>query len=118
MDPQEPITRLTKNNVPYRKPFLSPDESYIPIPLEVECVLRVGEGPVIPNIPFNESQIRPPLYVPRPDDDFIDGLEPHVWWEKYGNGECYGKQCDSATGLLLSWAGLSTIMTMLVTLLW
>jgi len=100
LDPQEPVARLTKNNIPFRKPFLSPDESYIPVPFEVECVLRVGEGSVIPDVPFNESQIRPPLYVARPDDDFIDGMEPHVWWQKYGNGECRGKFCNSASSAL------------------
>jgi hypothetical protein len=27
-------------------------------------------------------------------------MEPHVWWQKYGNGECFGKQCSSALSLL------------------
>jgi len=112
-DPQEPVSRITKNNIPHRKPFLSPDESYIPVPLEIECILRVGEGTVIPGVSFDESQIRPPLYVPRPDDDFIDGIEPHNWWHKYGvNGECHGKFCNSAVSNNL----MVTAVVMLVTM--
>lgn len=111
MDPQEPVARITKNNIPHRMPFLSPDESYIPVPLELECVLRVGEGAVIPGIPFDERQIRPPLYVPRPDDDFVEGLEPHNWWQKYGEGECRGRFCDS----VVSKTFLVTVSAMLMT---
>lgn len=118
MDPQEPVARMTKNNIPPRKPFLSPDESYIPTPIEVECVLRVGEGPVIPNVPFDESQIRPPLYVPRPDDDFIDGMEPHVWWQKYGDGQkCRGRFCNSAGMVKLTVAAVAALTTTALLLL-
>jgi len=69
--PQKPVSRFTVNNVPPMGQFLSPDGTFIPVPAEFECVLRVGDGPVIPGQPFNESQIRPPLYVPRPEDDWI-----------------------------------------------
>ena len=117
LDPQVQVKRITKNNIPFRKPFLSPDESYIPVPMEIECVLRVGEGSVIPKVPFNESQIRPPLYVERPDDDFIDGMEPHNWWELYGNGECFGKRCSGAPGML-SWTILSSSILMLIAVMW
>jgi hypothetical protein len=112
MDPQESVSRITKNNIPYRKPFLSPDESYIPTPLEVECVLRVGEGPVVPNTPFNENQIRPPLYVPRPDDDFIESMEPHVWWQLYGQGtDCIGRLCNSAGIVSLAVLSAALVIT-------
>jgi len=110
-DPQEPVSRITKNNIPHRKPFLSPDESYIPVPLEIECILRVGDGPVIPGVAFDESQIRPPLYVPRPDDDFIDGMEPHNWWLRYGNGECHGKFCNSAVSNNLMVTAVAMLFT-------
>lgn len=70
LDPQVPVERFTKDNVPPRGQFLSPDGTFIPVPAEFECVLRVGEGSVIPGVPFNESHVRPPLYVPR-DDDWI-----------------------------------------------
>lgn len=70
--------------VPPNGEFLSPDGTFIPTPGEFECVLRVGEGPVIPNVPFNETHIRPPLYVPR-DDDWIG--DPNYSQDRcdYGN---------------------------------
>ena len=61
LDPQVPVSRFRPNNVPPKGQFLSPDGTFIPTPAEFECVLRVGEGPVIPGLPFNESQISPPL---------------------------------------------------------
>jgi hypothetical protein len=57
--------------------FLDYTGTYIPTPAEFECVLRVGEGEVYAGTPFNETQIRPPMYVPRPDDDFVLGVSPH-----------------------------------------
>lgn len=79
-DPQLPVKRYVVSDkkrldagqlhIPPNGEFLSPDGTFIPTPGEFECVLRVGEGPVIPGEPFNETQIRPPLYVPR-DDDWI-----------------------------------------------
>lgn len=71
LDPQIPVSRIQVDTAPPMGQFLSPDRTFIPIPAEYECVLRVGDGPVIPGIPFNESHIRPPLFVPRPDDDWI-----------------------------------------------
>ena len=84
LDPQVPVERVRVDSVPRKGQFLSPSQTYIPTPAEFECVLRVGEGPVIPGVPFNESHIRPPLYVPR-DDDFIDGVEPHLWKQQKKN---------------------------------
>ena len=75
LDPIIPISQFTLKNLPPLKPFLDPTGTYIPIPAEFECVLRVGDGEVYPGHPFNESQIRPPLYVPR-EDDFINGMPP------------------------------------------
>ena len=75
LDPQIPVERMRPNTVPFQGQFLDPTGTYIPIPAEYECVLRVGEGPVIPGHPFNDTHIRPPLYVPR-DDDFWMGLPP------------------------------------------
>ncbi len=42
-------------------------------------------------MPFNESDLRPALHVPRPDDDFLDGLPPvrgrnGDWVSQNGNG--------------------------------
>jgi Spondin_N len=94
LDPQIPVYRfcapdsdkskrrcpdLTKGRVetPPLGQFLDYTGAYIPTPAEFECVLRVGEGDVFAGTPFNETQIRPPLWVPRPDDDFVDGVSPH-----------------------------------------
>ncbi|KAG7342416.1 hypothetical protein IV203_007509 [Nitzschia inconspicua] len=70
---------LTKGRIetPPLGQFLDYTGTYIPTPGEFECVLRVGEGDVFAGTPFNETQIRPPLSVPRPDDDFVDGVSPH-----------------------------------------
>jgi hypothetical protein len=62
--------------VPPYGQFLDYTGTYIPTPAEFECVLRVGEGEIYTGTPFNETQIRPPLYVARPDDDFVDGVSP------------------------------------------
>jgi len=63
--------------VPRAGQFLDYSASYIPFPAEYECVLRVGDGEVYAGNAFDESQIRPPKYVARPDDDFLDGLSPY-----------------------------------------
>jgi hypothetical protein len=63
-------------DTPPQGQFLDYSGSYIPIPAEFECVLRVGDGQIFPGVEFNETQIRPPLYVPRPDDDFVMGVSP------------------------------------------
>jgi hypothetical protein len=73
LDPQVPVSRLTRATVPPRGQFLDPLKTHIPIPAEFECVLRVGDGQIIVGVPFNESDLRPELFVPRADD-FIDGL--------------------------------------------
>merc|ERR1711907_246471 len=39
--------------------------------------MGVGDGEIYAGNQFNESQIRPPLYVPRPDDDFLMGISPY-----------------------------------------
>mmetsp|Transcript_19747 Transcript_19747/g.31836 ORF Transcript_19747/g.31836 Transcript_19747/m.31836 type:complete len:358 (+) Transcript_19747:118-1191(+) len=91
LDPQIPVYRfcpregrrqcpdISKGRIesPPLGQFLDYTGTYIPTPAEFECVLRVGEGDVYAGTPFNETQIRPPLYVPRPDDDFVDGVSPH-----------------------------------------
>jgi hypothetical protein len=94
LDPQIPVYRFcartegsTKKSCPdldkgrVQTPplgqFLDYTGTYIPTPAEFECVLRVGEGEVYAGTPFNETQIRPPMYVPRPDDDFVLGVSPH-----------------------------------------
>jgi Spondin_N len=94
LDPQIPVYRfcaresgkskrqcpdLTKGRIetPPLGQFLDYTGTYIPTPAEFECVLRVGEGDVFAGVPFNETQIRPPLSIPRPDDDFVDGVSPH-----------------------------------------
>jgi len=111
MDPQQPVSKINIGNIPHRKSFLSPDESLIPVTLEIECVLRVGEGSVVPGVAFDERQIRPPLYVPRPDDDFIDGMEYYNWWKKYGNGECRGRSCNSAQSTELKLTMFAMLLT-------
>lgn len=63
--------------VPRGGQFLDYTGTYIPYPAEYECVLRVGNGEVYPGNAFHEDQIRPPLFVPRPDDDFLDGISPY-----------------------------------------
>jgi len=85
LDPQVPVSRFKPNNVPRGGQFLSPDRTFIPTPAEFECVLRVGDGDVIPGVPFNESHIRPPLYVPRPDDDWIGNPDFDQDRCNYGN---------------------------------
>lgn len=94
LDPQVPVYRfcvrtegdskrkcpdLDKGRVetPARGQFLDYSGTYIPTPAEFECVLRVGDGEIYPGIEFNETQIRPPLAMPRPDDDFVLGVSPH-----------------------------------------
>ena len=76
LDPQIPVYKFTKDNVPPKGNFLDPTGSYIPTAAEFECILRIGDGQVIPGLDFEEDQIRPPLYVPRPEDDFVDGEPP------------------------------------------
>mmetsp|Transcript_45494 Transcript_45494/g.110693 ORF Transcript_45494/g.110693 Transcript_45494/m.110693 type:complete len:364 (-) Transcript_45494:199-1290(-) len=61
---------------PARGQFLDYTGTYIPTPAEFECVLRVGNEQIYPGVPFDESQIRPPNYVARPDDDFVQGISP------------------------------------------
>eukprot|EP00532_Pseudo-nitzschia_australis_P007131 CAMPEP_0168177166 /NCGR_PEP_ID=MMETSP0139_2-20121125/8277_1 /TAXON_ID=44445 /ORGANISM="Pseudo-nitzschia australis, Strain 10249 10 AB" /LENGTH=588 /DNA_ID=CAMNT_0008096135 /DNA_START=253 /DNA_END=2019 /DNA_ORIENTATION=+ len=63
--------------VPRGGQFLDYTATYIPYPAEYECVLRVGDGEVYAGNEFNEDQIRPPKFVARPDDDFLDGLSPY-----------------------------------------
>jgi len=63
--------------VPRAGQFLDYSASYIPFPAEYECVLRVGDGEVFAGNDFDESQIRPPKFVARPDDDFLDGFSPY-----------------------------------------
>jgi len=63
--------------VPRAGQFLDYSRSYIPYPAEYECVLRVGDGEVYAGNAFDENQIRPPKFVERPDDDFLDGLSPY-----------------------------------------
>jgi hypothetical protein len=83
LDPQIPVARMTQKTVPPKGQFLDPTGTFIPIPAEFECVLRVGEGQVIAGVPFDESEFRPSLHVPR-DDDFIDGMPPPL--ANGGNG--------------------------------
>jgi len=66
-----------RKEVPRAGQFLDYSASYIPFPAEYECVLRVGNGEIYAGNAFNESQIRPPKFVARPDDDFLDGLSPY-----------------------------------------
>jgi len=63
--------------VPRAGQFLDYSASYIPFPAEYECVLRVGDTEVFAGHAFDEEQIRPPKYVARPDDDFLDGISPY-----------------------------------------
>jgi len=63
--------------VPRSGQFLDYSATYIPFPAEYECVLRVGDTEVYAGNAFNESQIRPPKFVARPDDDFLDGISPY-----------------------------------------
>mmetsp|Transcript_29159 Transcript_29159/g.62487 ORF Transcript_29159/g.62487 Transcript_29159/m.62487 type:complete len:588 (+) Transcript_29159:179-1942(+) len=66
-----------RTEVPRGGQFLDYSASYIPYPAEFECVLRVGDGEVYAGNPFNETQIRPPKFVARPDDDFLEGISPY-----------------------------------------
>ena len=75
LDPQIPVARMTKKTVPPKGQFLDPTGSYIPIPAEFECVLRVGDGEIIAGVAFDEVDLRPLLHMPR-DDDFINGMPP------------------------------------------
>lgn len=63
--------------VPRAGQFLDYSASYIPYAAEYECVLRVGDGEIYAGNAFDESQIRPPKFVARPDDDFLDGISPY-----------------------------------------
>jgi hypothetical protein len=63
--------------IPLGGQFMDYSASYIPFPAEYECVLRVGDGEVYAGNEFNETQIRPPAHVARPDDDFLDGISPY-----------------------------------------
>jgi len=63
--------------VPRGGQFLDYSASYIPFPAEYECVLRVGDGEVYAGNAFDESQIRPPMFVARPNDDYLDGISPY-----------------------------------------
>merc|ERR1712224_555752 len=81
-----------RTEIPRLGQFLDYTGTYIPYPAEYECVLRVGDGDICAGNAFNESQIRPPLRVPRPDDDFLDGINPYdqpAYDNKYE--ELYGK---------------------------
>jgi len=114
LDPQVPVKRFRTNNVPPKGQFLSPSGEYIPTPAEFECVLRVGEGPVIPGFPFDESHIRPPLYVPR-DDDFINGEEPGPRGRRKPNGG--SRSGASGKNLLTSLAATTIVVgTMMMAL--
>ena len=94
LDPQIPVYRfcappvgkskrkcpdLDKGRIPVPPygQFLDYTGTYIPTPAEFECVLRVGDGEIYAGHEFNETQIRPPLWIPRPDDDFVDGVSPY-----------------------------------------
>lgn len=121
LDPQIPVYRfcartegkvkrscpdLTKGRTetPPLGQFLDYTGTYIPPPAEFECILRVGDGDVYAGTPFNETQIRPPLYVPRPDDDFVDGVSPHdpEFEEKTGEEnprESGGGRCTLITAI-------------------
>lgn len=63
--------------VPRAGQFLDYSASYIPYPAEYECVLRVGDGDVFAGSKFDEDQIRPPKFVARPNDDFLEGISPY-----------------------------------------
>lgn len=90
LDPQIPVARMTKNSVPPKGQFLDPTGTFIPIPAEFECILRVGDGQIISGVPFDEVDLRPELHMPR-DDDFIDGMPPgHGANGKNGNGNGNG----------------------------
>ena len=63
--------------VPPGHQFLDYTSSYIPYPAEYECILRVDDTEIFTGNEFNETQIRPPDHVVRPDDDFLDGVSPY-----------------------------------------
>eukprot|EP00934_Nitzschia_sp_Nitz4_P002872 Nitzschia sp. Nitz4//scaffold286_size23798//4071//5242//NITZ4_008447-RA/size23798-snap-gene-0.1-mRNA-1//1//CDS//3329545729//2862//frame0 len=118
LDPQEVVSRFYVDNVPPKGQFLSPDGTFIPIPGEFECVFRVDDGEVIPGIPFNESQIRPPLYVPR-DDDWIG--DPDQDQDRCAHGNY--KTCNSgAPASILTrtmvWANLVAMFGMGCLFVW
>lgn len=126
LDPQIPVYRFcartegkvkrscpdeTKGRIqtPPLGQFLDYTGTYIPTPAEFECVLRIGEGDVFAGTPFNETQIRPPLQVPRPDDDFVLGVSPHdpEFEEKTGQSN----PRDSAGGVAVF--GVNILMSLL-----
>ena len=85
LDPQTVVKRFVppgkvkkagERPVPPKGQFLDPTKTFIPIPAEIECILRVGEGSLVAGVPVNDSDFYPPLYVPRADD-FIDGMPPN-----------------------------------------
>jgi hypothetical protein len=115
LDPQLAVTLMTKDNVPPKGQFLSPDGSFIPIPCEFECVLRVGDGDIVPGKPFNETEdIRPPLYVDR-DDDFIDGeccrfsITPKDDKKSDGGTRRGGRRAIMMMMMTLLWSGLAAL---------
>lgn len=109
MDPQLPVSRLTEETVPQGGQFLDPLREYIPIPAEFECVLRVGEGQIIPGVPFNESDLRPNLHMPR-DDDFIAGMPPSE-----SNRNSMSNRNNGANGGRGSSSGTMTALSVSVT---
>jgi hypothetical protein len=108
LDPQEPVTRIRVNNAPRAGQFIAPTGDYIPTPGEFECVLRVGEGSMLGDgIAFNESHIRPPLYVER-DDDFWEGLPP---CKGSNRANCYTPADKAASENGGNGSGANSIMT-------
>jgi YD repeat-containing protein len=63
--------------IPQGHQFVDYTGTYIPYPAEYECILRVDDTEIFTGNEFNETQIRPPKNVKRPDDDFLDGLSPY-----------------------------------------
>jgi hypothetical protein len=116
LDPQIPVDRFRATAVPAKGQFLSPDGTFIPTPAEYECVLRVGDGPVIPGLPFNESHIRPPLYSPR-DDDWIG--EPDKSQDRCAHGNymnCNNKNSGAASIANASTMVLAAVLSSLLVL--
>eukprot|EP00538_Stauroneis_constricta_P013667 CAMPEP_0119555466 /NCGR_PEP_ID=MMETSP1352-20130426/7668_1 /TAXON_ID=265584 /ORGANISM="Stauroneis constricta, Strain CCMP1120" /LENGTH=331 /DNA_ID=CAMNT_0007602229 /DNA_START=287 /DNA_END=1282 /DNA_ORIENTATION=- len=76
LDPQVPVSRITRTTVPPNGQYLDPTGKYVPIVAEFDCKLRVGEdGEPDPytGLPWNETDFRVPLYENRDDDIFPDG---------------------------------------------
>jgi hypothetical protein len=136
LDPQIPVYRfcappvgktskrkcpdLDKGRIPVPPlgQFLDYTGTYIPTPAEFECVLRVGDGEIYAGNEFNETQIRPPLWVPRPDDDFVDGVSPHdpEFESKTGQANPGTDGSGSSTHTLS--AVLGVVVGLMMTLRW